>query len=123
MDGDGSTTTRRTARRGATDLSGTLHLRPIGALDPETCDDLRAQLGAAFSVGVGAVEIDLQDVTSVDATGLGVLSGAARHLASRGGRLSVVRPTPAVLKVLRINELLDLVDVPVSAPLTVPRPA
>ena len=93
----------------------------MGALDPETCDDLRAHLGAAFAAGVAAVEIDLQDVTTIDATGLGVLSGAARHLASRGGRLSLVRPSTIVLKALRINDLIDLVTFHTSPPLAAPR--
>ena len=98
-------------RRGAVDASDILRLRPLGILDSDTCVGLRAHLGAAFAIGVDAVEIDLQDVSSIDETGLGVLAGAARHLCSRGGSLWLVHPSVRVLKSLRINELLHLVQV------------
>ena len=85
-----------------------LVLKPQGSLDTESCEELRYQLAAAFSAGVESVGIDLAGVTSIDQTGLGLLSGAARHLSKRGGGLVITRAAAAVATSLRINGLEDL---------------
>ncbi|MCU1593718.1 MAG: anti-sigma factor antagonist [Frankiales bacterium] len=95
-----------------------LVLKPQGRLDMEACEDLRYQLAAAFSAGVDSVGIDLAGITDIDQTGLGVLSGAARHLARRGGALVITRATPSVATCLRINGLEDLLA-PAAPVLTV----
>lgn len=95
-----------------------LVLKPQGRLDVESCEDLRYQLAAAFSAGIDSVGIDLGGVTSIDQTGLGVLSGAARHLSRRGGSLIITRAAPGVATSLRINGLEDLLT-PAAPLLTV----
>ena len=93
-----------------------LLLTPRGRLDAETCADLRLQLGAAFAIGVRAVVVDLRDVVSVDPVGLGVLTGAARHLRKKGGALVCTHAAPAVVTTLRIHELTELLEIPAAPP-------
>jgi anti-anti-sigma factor len=92
-----------------------LVLQPTGRLDAESCNGLRHQLAAAFAAGVTDVTVDLSQVSAADITGLGVLAGAARHLAKQGGSLVVAHPSGPALHALRINDLQHLVA-PVAAP-------
>jgi anti-sigma B factor antagonist len=93
-----------------------LLLRPTGPLDADSCGALRHQLASAFAAGVTSVGVDLSAVTKVDPTGLGVLSGAARHLRKRGGNLVIVQANPEVLTKVRVNGLSDLLEIqPVPA--------
>lgn len=87
-------------------------LQPRGRLDAESCSGLRHQLGVAFAVGVRAVVVDLRDVSAIDPVGLGVLTGAQRHLRSKGGALVITHASPAVVTTLRIHDCVDLLDVP-----------
>lgn len=86
-------------------------LSPSGPLVEDTCGDLRCQLAAAFAAGVTQVVLDLAEVTALDTTGLGVLAGASRHLAGRGGALVVHRAHPALVTMLRVNGLGHLLEV------------
>ena len=99
------------------DRQASVVLRPRGPLEVERCGHLRSQLAAAFCAGVRAIVVDLRDVPSIDLHGLGVLAGAARHLQGQDGALVVVRPTAAVRRALRVNDLTGLLDVPASPPL------
>lgn len=96
-----------------------LLLRPTGRLDADSCSELRQQLATAFSTGVQSLAVDLSAVTEVDLTGLQVISGAAKHLRRRDGLLVITKATPAVVKMLRVNGLAELLEVPQSAPLRV----
>ena len=94
-----------------------LLLQPRGRLDVDTCAELRHQLGAAFAAGVRSVVVDLREVSAVDPIGVGVLGGAARYLRGKGGALVVTHCSPVVHKTLRINDLLELLEVPPPPPL------
>jgi anti-anti-sigma factor len=91
-----------------------LLLKPTGPLDTDSCGELRHQLAAAFAAGVISVGVDLSGVTSVDPMGLGVLSGAARHLRKRGGNLVIVHATREVMTKIRVNGLADLLEIQAS---------
>lgn len=87
-----------------------LVVRPSGRLDEDACGDLRCQLAAAFAAGVSRVVVDLSEVTALDQVGLGVLSGASRHLARKGGALVVHRAPAPLVTVLRVNGLGHLLE-------------
>jgi anti-sigma B factor antagonist len=88
-----------------------LLLRPTGPLDTDSCGALRQKLATAFAAGISSVGVDLSGVTTVDPAGLGVLSGAARHLRKRGGNLVIVHASPEVLTTVRINGMSDLLEI------------
>ena len=82
-----------------------------GEVDVTTADGLRRAVAALAAADVGTVVVDLTAVTFLDATGLGVLAGARRTIAARGGRLRVVVGDPAILRVFRITGMTRLFDV------------
>jgi anti-anti-sigma factor len=85
-------------------------LHPRGRLDLESSGPLRQRLAHAFASGLLDLVIELDDVEAVDPAGMGVLSGAARHLQQQGGSLVLRDPQPDVASVLRVYGLGGLVD-------------
>ncbi len=83
--------------------------------DLEQCDAerLRALLGDAIAPGRRLV-VDLSEVEHLSAAALAVLVAAHRRLRDGGGSLVVRRPSPAVVRVLRVSGLhrVILVDPP-----------
>jgi anti-sigma B factor antagonist len=76
-----------------------------GEVDVSGAAHLREALAAAVRSGVGRLVVDLEGVTFVDSTGLGVLVAAKRTLDRRGGYLELVVSRPRVARVLRISGL------------------
>lgn len=59
--------------------------------------------------------VDVRAVTFMDSTGLGFLAHTHRVLAERGGTVTVVGPTPSVMRTLSIvhlDEVLTIADEP-----------
>ena len=94
-----------------------LVLHPRGRLDLESSGPLRQQLAHAFASGVRDLVVELDEVDAIDVTGIGVLAGASRHLAERGGSLVVRDPQPGIATALRVNGLTELIDAPSPRPL------
>ena len=83
----------------------------VGRLDVHAAADVRLALVDALAAGTGVLQVDLDAVTAVDATGLGVLVGAHRR-AGRAGRVLVLRdPSPAVVRVLFLTRLERVLQV------------
>lgn len=61
--------------------------------------------------GAAKLVIDLEHVTFMDSTGLGVLVGALRRLAERGGSLALVCPQGPVLRVMEVTGLHKVFDI------------
>jgi anti-anti-sigma factor len=79
-----------------------------GELDLATRGELAAALDAAQTPGVLDLRLDLRDVEFVDAGSVGLLLGARRALAARGGALRVQAASPPVLRVLEVLDLMTL---------------
>lgn len=80
-----------------------------GRLGVSAAADVRIALAEAVLAGTGDLVLDLSDLHSVDATGLGVLVGAHRQ-AGRAGRLLVLLDLPPqverLLLVTRLHRVL-----------------
>lgn len=93
--------------------SGVLVLQPTGPrLDAETCDPLKEALFEQISDGEHQLCLDLQQVESMDSSGLGVLIGAIRQVAGRGEiRLTHVRPEiQNLLQMTNVGSLFRIMD-------------
>jgi exopolysaccharide biosynthesis WecB/TagA/CpsF family protein/anti-anti-sigma factor len=123
----------RAQRRSVQSLSP----RPLEAVAPTPLDRRRVELHRwtgrvdAAAVQSGAVRppvgelpgsilaLDLSQVTFMDSTGLGALLSGFRGAVRRGGGLALVRPAPAVQRLLaavKLDRLLTVVDDPSDAP-------
>jgi anti-anti-sigma factor len=80
-------------------------LRVVGEIDYSTSPQLReALVDVLHARGPDAV-VDLSAVAFIDASGIGVLVGAAKLADSRGGQLIIRNPSRAVRLVLDVLEL------------------
>jgi anti-anti-sigma factor len=93
-------TLRPTACDARVQLDGELDLASLGLLEAEVLAALRA--------GASRVLLDLHGVRFVDAAGLGGIVRAVNHAEAAGSRLSIVEPSPAVRRVLRLTNLEGL---------------
>jgi len=84
---------------------GCVTLRVRGELDLHTAATLRdAALEALHQHGT-TMRLDLRDVSFMDSTGLQVLLATRRRTELEGGSLTLVDPTPPVLRVLEVTGL------------------
>jgi anti-anti-sigma factor len=80
-------------------------VRLAGRVDATTVALHRDRLHHAVDSGSGAVVVDLAQVEVLDATGVGMLLGAARR-AARSGRPLVLRGTP-----IRVARMLHVTGI------------
>jgi anti-sigma B factor antagonist len=83
----------------------TTALKLIGDVDLYVAADLRESVAQLIDRGKSRLVIDLTETTFIDSTTLGILVGAMRRLRTRGGRLTVVCPNPAISRVFEITGL------------------
>lgn len=70
-----------------------------GELDMRTAPQLREMLTHLVTSGEHHVVVDLENVTILDSTGLGVLCGALNRVRLRGGTMNLVTCRPHVVRV------------------------
>jgi anti-sigma B factor antagonist len=75
-----------------------------GEVDIATVARLRERLFALAAGGLPLV-VDLDQVSFIDATGLGALAGAARRAAGHGASLHVVATRPQTRQLFRVTGL------------------
>lgn len=76
-----------------------------GEVDMWTAPRLRQHLMSLIGEGREQVIIDLEAVDFLDSTALGVMVGAHKRLAERGGGLSLVCSQRRILRVLEVTGL------------------
>jgi anti-sigma B factor antagonist len=76
-----------------------------GEVDLFTAPEFKQIVTAAIDAGAERVVVDLTATTFIDSSSLGVLIGAHRRLADRGGVLVVVCENEAIVKTFRITGL------------------
>ncbi|HTW20655.1 MAG TPA: STAS domain-containing protein [Mycobacteriales bacterium] len=76
-----------------------------GQLDIATAPALRDALLSLINEGATDLVVDLEGVSFVDSTGLGVLVSATKRVQSKGGSMTVICTRPQTLKVLKITGL------------------
>lgn len=81
-----------------------------GEVDLQSAPRLAAALDDARAAGASSIVVDLSQVEFLDSSGLGVLASAHRDVAAAGGSLRLVRPRPAIDKVLTLTRLSDVID-------------
>ncbi len=82
-----------------------------GDADLVLVPDLRAALRSSAASPSPRVVVDLTEADLVDSSAIGILIGARRRIADRGGRLQLVLPDGAPRRSLTAAEVVDLFDV------------
>jgi anti-sigma B factor antagonist len=78
-----------------------------GAVDVFTAAKLRGHLFALIATGRYHLVVDLQHVTFVDASGLGVLVGALKRVRGHRGSVRVVCSQERIITVFRVTGLSE----------------
>lgn len=91
---------------------GSLWVRMVGELDEATADQFRTEVEAALDrTRAHDLHLELSRVTFIDSSGLGAIIGRYKRVRRAGGRVLLVNPAPAPLKVLEMAGLLRLMEV------------
>jgi anti-sigma B factor antagonist len=81
-----------------------------GEIDIATAPSLREKLHNLLAEGRSSLIIDLDEVTFLDSTALGVLVGVLKRARTEGGELRIVSNQPRVRKVFEITRLDSAFD-------------
>ncbi len=84
---------------------GELVVRAAGEIDLATAPVLQQRLSEAIEAKSRDVAVDLADVSFMDSTGLVALVEARESLERLGRQLIIVRPSPAVTRLLELADL------------------
>ena len=96
----------------ATELYGTVTVVVAGELDHCTASQIRRQLDDILEdPGVTHLCLDLENLTFMDSSGIGVLLGRLRQLQQRGGTLSVKNMQPPIEKLFHLTGLQRVIAV------------
>jgi anti-sigma B factor antagonist len=83
----------------------------VGEVDSGTAAELTAAFDAELVAGATSIRLDLSQTSFVDSSGLVVLLDLRAAVAERSARLTLVRPSRAVRRVLEVTELASVFDV------------
>jgi anti-anti-sigma factor len=75
-----------------------------GELDVSNSSWLHRCLHDAIDTGISEVVVDVEFLTFMDSSALRVIVGAHKQMRATGGRLTVLAPTPMVIRLFHIFE-------------------
>ncbi|HZD69574.1 MAG TPA: STAS domain-containing protein [Actinomycetes bacterium] len=82
-----------------------------GEVDLATCPQLRDVLAELIGQGEHHLIVDLEHVTFLDSSGIGVLASALRRIREHGGSLCLTAPKPQVRRVLELTGITKLLPI------------
>jgi anti-sigma B factor antagonist len=88
-----------------------------GEVDLATCPQLRGVLAQLVDQGVYHLVVDLEQVSFLDSSGVGVLLGVHRRIREHGGSLRLAAPSA------RVRRVLELIGVTTVLPICTPHEA
>jgi anti-sigma B factor antagonist len=72
---------------------------------------LRDAIHEALSAGAKKILVNLQDVSTIDSSGVGELVSSYTTVTNRGGKLKLLNLPPKVADILQITQLITVFDV------------
>ena len=86
--------------------SGTLACYLSGEIDHHVAQGLRREIDAQIDARMPELlTMDFSDVTFMDSSGVGLILGRGRYMASLGGRLTIQNPPAAVRRMLELAKI------------------
>jgi anti-sigma B factor antagonist len=80
-------------------------LKAKGEVDISTAPQLRAYLDGAYKEKKADILLDLDDLTYIDSTGLGVIIGAFGRMQRNDNRITLINPRDNIKKLLNVTSL------------------
>ena len=77
----------------------------------ETVDRLRATVEDLMTTGDTRLVMDLEELTTVDSSGIGLLTRCMTSAKKQGGALKLVNPSKFVMQTLKLVGLLSLFEI------------
>lgn len=94
-----------------------LWARLKGEIDMHAADRLRRELEASLDHARPEVLIlDMEGVSFIDSSGLGVILGRYRRLKKEGGTMVICQPKPQVLRLLQLSGLDKIIAIHIEKP-------
>lgn len=91
---------------------GVLIVRLAGELDMHIADELRQTVDMNLEAnGVKHILFNLDAVTFIDSSGLGVILGRYKKITATGGKVLVAHIQPQVLQIFELSGLLKIIKV------------
>jgi stage II sporulation protein AA (anti-sigma F factor antagonist) len=92
-----------------------LCIRLEGELDHHTAEDLRTKVTDMLEKhGVRHIILNLEQLSFMDSSGLGVILGRYKHVKSLGGEMVVCAISPAVKRLFEMSGLFKIIRLEVS---------
>jgi anti-sigma B factor antagonist len=82
-----------------------------GEVDLATCPQLRGLLAELVEQGIYHLVVDLEQVSFMDSSGIGVLMGVHRRLREHGGSLRLAAPNARVRRVLELTGVTEVLPI------------
>jgi anti-anti-sigma factor len=89
------------------ETAGGVRLIGEGEIDAHSVTLLRAAATGAMAAGAGRIELDLDEITFIDSSGLRALAEARSQARRRGVQLWITQVSPPVRRILEISGMLD----------------
>jgi len=83
----------------------TLRIKELAELGAANSNEVRDQARAALTSGHRNIEVDLSATSFLDSCGLGALIALHKTACDRNGSVRLLRPLPAVERVLELTRL------------------
>lgn len=92
-------------------IGTTLVAKMSGEIDHHTVPMLREAMDREIgSKNIINIVMDFDGVTFMDSSGIGMIVGRYKKIASRGGKMMIIRVKPQVDKILEISGLKKIMD-------------
>ena len=88
-------------------------VRAVGEIDLDTAKKLERTIGGMLDADCLSVIVNVEDVSYIDSTGLGVLAKAGNRVRAKGKQLCLVSPSPQMRRVIfsaALGSLIGLFD-------------
>ncbi len=86
-----------------------LLVRLIGELDHHTAEELRAQVEERLKRDVKHIVLNLEQLSFMDSSGLGVILGRYKQVKAIGGEMVVCAISPAVKRLFELSGLFKII--------------
>lgn len=91
--------------------NGTVTVVLIGELDMDTARELNCVLDGLIEQGPDEVILDFSGLSFIDSSGIAALISAQKQLNAQGRKLGVRSPSPLVVKVFEVTDLMSFLNV------------